>query len=399
MEEHHQAYFAWRQAGVRQAWCWHVDAHLDLSRDGLDHWRDGQGPLGNAYVPWGGLHCGNYLYPAIQEGLVGRLTWVIPPWLVQGPLLSWARTHLEGWLDLRLEEWAGLREAEGVVRGTLLGIPFELGTDQTLPRPDGPVLLDLDLDYFVDEHGQLWGQELRSVDSPLTTVAYSVKGGYLPAGMRWLGERWQAWLEPVYQATALDEAAALVRRQCYGEAVEPLTRLLEKEPMCAGYLLGTCLHHLKQGQQALQLWQDLSGLPELSSDGRAYVLGLCCEALCGLGRPAEGLECIKAALRLGESDYRLFWAAAIALEQLQEARQATQMLRRALQLAEGYTISLPLRLGLARLYKQQGKSGLANLELERLQREDLTGKTRPFTLLRQGVAGLSSSGQEHLPAR
>ena len=82
MEEHHEAYFLWKNLGIQGAWCWHFDAHLDIGREGLTEARMAAlvdcrspaeaaqvGALGNCYLPWGGLHCGNYLYPAIKEGI------------------------------------------------------------------------------------------------------------------------------------------------------------------------------------------------------------------------------------------------------------------------------------------------------------------------------------------
>ena len=60
MEDHSQAYFVWKQADIKSAWCWHVDAHLDIGRDGLDdsalaRLYPAQQPIpeltGNPYVP------------------------------------------------------------------------------------------------------------------------------------------------------------------------------------------------------------------------------------------------------------------------------------------------------------------------------------------------------------
>lgn len=390
MEDHSQAYWAWKKAGVHGAWCWHVDAHLDLGQDGLtsavlDELRLASAPRpelqGNAYLPWGGLHCGNYLLPAIREGMVSRLTWVIPPWLAEGRLLSWAREHLLGWLDLTLSEWAALHESEGVVRGTLVGIPFEVGTAERLRLPEELVLLDVDLDYWVTEAGEVWQDpaELRLPPSLLTTVAYSVRGGYLPDGCRSLGERFFPAGTEGLTATALDRAAALVRQHRHAEAIPALREL---EPSVeATYLRGTSHHHLGQSEEALACWKWLSR-QELPVDGRAYVGGLCAETLCALGRPEEAREYALQSQRLAPDDYRYFWALAQAQEQCDDLREATRTLRRGLALAEPYVFGLQMRLALARLYRRQDKGGLARIELERLERADVTGELRPLTLLR-----------------
>jgi len=387
MEDHSQAYFAWKKAGLGQCWCWHVDAHLDIGRDGLDEAAlTALEPAlevlpdltGNAYVPWGGLNCGNYLYAAIRHGLVNRLSWVIPPDLPQGKLLPWARTHLNGWLDLTVEESVGLCDAGGYIEGTLLGIPFQLGTAERLPTPDQPVLLDIDLDYFLDLRGQVWQEpDAAFPDSLYTTVAYSVLGGYTPTAERRLAAPWtQDWAEG-YQASGLDQAAQALRHKEYRQGMQHLEGL---EGIDAEYLRGSCLHHLGRFEEALQSWQRL--MPQLPPQGQAYLAGLASELLSTrLHQPQQALEYAQLGL-LQREDYRLHFAAAVALEQLEQLRQATQMLRRGLRLAEGTVIALQMRLLLARLYRKQGKDGLAKIELAQLERDDLGGDLLLFSRLR-----------------
>lgn len=393
MEEHHEAYFAWKQAGIRDGWCWHVDAHLDVGRDGLGEQvlqrlsgcpslaeAQAQGLCGSAYVPFGGLHCGNYLYAAIRQGIVSRLTWVIPPYLPQGRLLSWARGHVDGWLDLTVEEFAGFEDKGGFVEGTLLGIPFQLGTWDALPPPTQPVLLDVDLDFYLTAQGEAWAQpgEFPPLESMLTTLAYSVVGGYTPASQRALAG---AFVDDVAgcTGTALDAAAALVRLGQYAEALNALNSLPEGN-VGVLYLRGTCYHHLGRHDEALGVFQHLACVLEGASKG--YVLGLCSEQLLALQRPEEALRLALEAQRESPGDYRLFWAAALALEASGQLRPATQMLRRGIQLAGSYLFGLQMRLVLARLYKKQGKAGLAKMELACLEKLDVTGQLRPLTLLR-----------------
>ncbi len=398
MEEHCEAYFAWKQAGIQGAWCWHVDAHLDIGRDGLTPARLAQlkecqtldeahlrGLCGNAYVPWGGLHCGNYLYPAIREGIVDRLTWVIPPDIVSGNLLDWARGHLDGWFDLTLEEFDHLHQQHGVVQGTILGIPFQLGTADMLPLPDQPVLLDIDIDYFLNGEGHVWQEpeQLPLPTSLMTTVAYSVKGGYTPTPLRRLAMPFVQDSAVGYQANALDRAAALVRFQAFQQAEPELIELLASEPISSAYLLGTCYHQRAMYSQALEVWSQLLEEPDLPQDGRAYVCGLCAELLCLLERPEEALQKALEAQRLCDpQDYRMHWATAAAYEKMEEYRQATQEIRRGLRLAEPFVFGLQMRLILAQLYRKQGKDGLASIELQKLEKIDTTGQLRPLTLLR-----------------
>ncbi|MCA9791161.1 MAG: hypothetical protein KC910_05175 [Candidatus Eremiobacteraeota bacterium] len=400
MEEHCEAYFAWKRAGFKDVWCYHVDAHLDIGTDGLgqatlaqlaecqslDEAR-AQGLTGNAYLPWGGLHCGNYLYPAIREGIVSGLTWVVPPSVVEGSLLPWTRAHLNGWFDLELGDYRSLRLVDGHVEGIVMGIPFQLGTFETLPRPDRPVLFDLDIDYFLTPTGEVWQEaqefaEQCDLESLMTTVAYSVVGGYTPTRFRRLAQPFIQGSVEGYEAGPLDEAAALVRFHRYQEALPKLHSLLERHPIEATYLSGTCLHNLGQHQEALGVWLGLLDRSDISLDGRLYLGGLCVELAARLDRPEEALELAQRAQQGSPPDYRLCWAAALALEQLGQGLKATRMLRRGLALAAPYLNSLAMRSSLARLYKRQGKAGLAKLELQKLEAEDVTGHFRALTLLR-----------------
>ncbi len=325
-------------------------------------------------MPWGGLNCGNYLYAAIQEGIVGRLTWVIPPDLPVGSLLRWTRDHLNGWFDLTVEESVGLQLVDGYVTGTVLGVRFDVGTAAALPFPSEKVLLDVDLDYFVTQQGELWAEPTSFPASDFTTVAYSVKGGWLPPSLRRLASFWVADTSG-YEGNALDQAAALLRLKRYDEALPLLGTSVEER-----YLRGTAAFHLGRHEDALHEWEALLS-EALPNDGRAYVAGLASEALVTLDRPSEALRYAEEALALRE-DYRLYWASAAAYEKLGALRQATQQVRRALRLAEPYVFGLQMRAALARLYKKQEKHGLASLELGLLAQADLGGDFRPLTLLR-----------------
>lgn len=403
MEEHLQAYYAWKSQGIRNAWCWHVDAHLDIGKLGLDELRLAlvqasrtsaeaaeNGALGNSYLPWGGLHCGNYLYPAIREGIVSRLTWVIPPDLPESHLLTWAQNHINGWFDLSLSEYSSLRLDGDRVVGRLLDIPFEMGTLEALELPTVPVLLDVDLDYFLTENGECWQQpsdfleKIETVSSLFTTVAYSVKGGFTPEAMRHLSSaflaRWDVestTVDAKHPWTDLDRLAALVRCGRYDEA-------LEESPEDAGveseYLRGTSLHHLQRREECLKLWLDLLR-KALPPDGSAYVHGLLSEHHLSCGEPDEALEHSLKAQAFEPSDYRHQWNEAVAREALGDQRKALKLVRRILKSTEHLLFGLKVRFALAKLYQAQGKDGLFKLEMQKLAQLDVTGQFRAQTML------------------
>ena len=399
MEEHHEALFFWKQLGVRSAWCWHVDAHLDIGREGLSAKRlealvdctsseqtQQQGLLGSCYLPWGGLHCGNYLYPAISEGIVSRLTWVIPPHLPTGELLEWTRKHLDGWFEMSLEEWASFRLEDGVVKGDALGIPMEVGPWEKLSAPDEPVLVDIDIDYFLTENGEVWwdSQEMASAlktwPTLATTVAYSVKGGYTPTEHRTLADPFLTSPEeiPGYRADAFDDAVALFRCHKYQEALQILGDLPGLAPL---YYVGSAHQKLEQPEEALQAWSQLCDHEEIPADGQAYLRGLCTEMCLKLQRFDEAITHASVGKKLAPQDYRHPWGEAVARETTGDAKAAIKLVRRALRLAEGTLFSLKIRLALARLYRRQGQRELSRLELTQLALHDVTGEYRASTTL------------------
>lgn len=208
MEDHCDAYPAWKGLAVRGEPCVHLDAHLDLSDEGFPRetlqailaCRDAaelEAFRSDPRLPWGGYHAGNYLYPAVLDATVSHLFWVIPPWLPRGGnLLEWTRGELQKWYDVTLDDYANLRVVHNRVEGTILGRAFTLCTVEHLPRFDRPVLLDVDVDYFLDADDTIFAEPERifetlhekNVVPRSTTVSYSVNGGYLPLEQRYVGD-------------------------------------------------------------------------------------------------------------------------------------------------------------------------------------------------------------------
>lgn len=212
MEDHCDAYPAWKQLEVSAGVCVHLDAHLDLSDEGFspDSLRGilscrSAGELeafrSNPRLPWGGFHAGNYLYPAVLDNTVRHIYWVVPPWLNRGrDLLEWTRDELQNWYDVPLDDYRSLHQSGGRVEGQILGRPFTLCRVEDLPRFDQPVLLDIDVDYFLDADDTIFETpdvildvlRGRNVVPRSTTISYSVNGGYLPLEHRYVGDAVEA---------------------------------------------------------------------------------------------------------------------------------------------------------------------------------------------------------------
>lgn len=126
VEEHHQAWPVWeaaRAAGDLGAGATviHLDAHSDMGEPDVELPPPGEiGPDAARALADAGLTVSEVIVPALSTGTVRDVVWVAPPWLAD-------------------PDPATPREIRVV------------GLDG-IPRPDGPVILDIDLDFFACEN-------------------------------------------------------------------------------------------------------------------------------------------------------------------------------------------------------------------------------------------------------
>lgn len=227
MEDHDRAFDVWRQAGVRDRILVHLDGHVDFSwiadrplesllsatsssevdrllAQGMSGWN-----LRNLSLRQQ-VHYGNYVYAAMREGIVGKFYWVMPD-----PF--WATRRSRRCIQRSLEQMARQRPAdagpievlESGLTMTVLGRPLVACTLEHLPRFQEPVLLDLDVDYFLtppEEDRLPPGVDLQptepwlrppeflrrlvklEIPTDLVTIAYSVGGFHTPLRYRFYGD-------------------------------------------------------------------------------------------------------------------------------------------------------------------------------------------------------------------
>jgi tetratricopeptide (TPR) repeat protein len=228
IEDHQEAYYIWKKRSIAKSTLVHLDAHLDF---GFQEIKDLPVILREArtiselrtqlekavlfhrkrFDPEKLTHLGNYIYPAMRDGIVDALYWVVP-----GGRGEFERSlgTIRGILrDLRREDpfeaGSPIHIEQGAVRTCLYGKPFHVSCLDSLPLFKEPVLLDIDIDFFVvdtirhaDTAGPVvrrepWigtGDFVRKVREKilqlrLTTIAYSVNGGFTPMVQKTLGDR------------------------------------------------------------------------------------------------------------------------------------------------------------------------------------------------------------------
>ena len=225
MEDHDQAYDVWRAAGVRARTLVHFDGHLDFfwlpersagdllkaaSSKDLDRmlaeaatWDTGGGPFRAS------VNIGNFINPAIREGIVTSFYWVIPdPFWATPSQRQLVKASLAELIQGHPQDAGPMHLSEHGIRMNLLGCPLVVCPLSALPRFSEPVLLDIDVDYLVSwkcdyrppyfEHAAtrpwMWPSAfLKSlahaqIPTDLITLAYSVNGGYTPLQYKYFGE-------------------------------------------------------------------------------------------------------------------------------------------------------------------------------------------------------------------
>lgn len=322
MDGHNEAYHRWKEQGVKDRIVVHIDAHVDFgpaalkspmdllkaqSRDELyamlrsnRRWKRFEMPESER------IHIGNYLHPAIIDGIAREIWWIVPDAffsekgkrrLLKKTLTLFKRrgflSHVRGTIE------------EGLICGDLCHCPFHVTTLAGLPRFGEDVLLDIDTDFLIPNsvwgfrrgyhipscrRPWIWPDELVSrlkasgITSDLVTIAFSVEGGFTPLWARHLGNETAALLKNDSRQLNLKELYAERRRgliaKCslhVDQAMTAFERALELNPSDAPSLFNLAILSLDKGdiEKAHTLYQkciqiDQTYLSEYATDGIAF---------------------------------------------------------------------------------------------------------------------------------
>jgi len=164
MENHNEALEVWKQKGIRSRILVHVDAHMDVGsipqKDPYEILEAGNisevKRLLEEEQNWNLtkkdfyslVNIGNYIYPAIRDGLVKEFWWVVPDMN-----LKKAGKHLKKYLKKMAKKDSHYSKevsfSDGSVRGRLFNTALNICNIGTLPKFKEEILLDIDCDYFV----------------------------------------------------------------------------------------------------------------------------------------------------------------------------------------------------------------------------------------------------------
>lgn len=357
-EEHASVLPHWVERGVRDATLVCLDAHLDLQfiaperiarlracRSAVQVARlESPHPLSPRRDSCYGIE--DFLYAAAQMGVIRRLVWVAPPHVLLG--VGDALAGLQQMEGVTPQQLASFRRVPGGwIEGELLGLPIAAMEWQQLAACplDGPVVVDIDTDYFVKvPQDRIWARP-RVIAAALRervgeghelTISRSVGTGFLPLRHRFLADHlaalwegrqeeerhWQRLLElesspaPEAERAAALRALLAVRPGCAATChalanatAAPAERavLLARAAALDAHYGGDVLRHLgvlRARQQGLDLATVLRLHHELAQwdDGTAragpawVAMGLLYAAF---GRLAEAMACDQRSLRHG----------------------------------------------------------------------------------------------------
>jgi Flp pilus assembly protein TadD len=339
IENHDQAYYIWRDAGVRNRTLVHIDAHHDMS------WADDKTTI----------NIGNFICLALKQALIQEMFWVVPDAAFQDaksrkPVLRNAKQILKeypGTSNIVVEDH---RITMSVMKKKLT-----ICSLLSLPMVSEAVLLDIDVDYLViprvsyakrDKHCSLpwrWPNELirrlrnTGIRSDLVTIAYSVEGGYVPLQWKYLGQELMLRLkDPLDESTdaagmcSIREGAEAGQRGQAGVAESKYRQALELLPKSAAapYRLARLFASLGRIEEGRQLYQQAVALDgsyksAYSSGGFHYYWG---------GELADAEREFQDLLALDPSDVHCHLGLGVLALKRNRLTEAEQRLRTALTL-------------------------------------------------------------------
>lgn len=224
VEDHDEVLKIWRRAKIAGLDLVHLDAHIDFGffeaqpleeilgqarsvndlKQRLERsisFRNYEKDLSRQ------THIGNFVYPAMKEGIVRHFTWVVP-----GGIKDFQKNcqTIKKLLKstFRQTDKSVFSEGRGCLTTSCLGRSVRVCCLETLSVLKGPVLLDIDTDFLVmrslcedDPTKNIGGRKPwilpgdvvkalkeKVVSAALVTISYSVNGGWTPMKYKYLGD-------------------------------------------------------------------------------------------------------------------------------------------------------------------------------------------------------------------
>ncbi len=240
IEDHDEALEVWRKKRIKAFDLVHIDAHLDFGMHLAK-------PIQKIFNEAGSLkelkrnleqslsfmhyekdfdkqtNIGNYIYPAMQDGIVNDFYWIVPGRLKEFKESSkFIKNILKGFLRRQVQrlglkpQVSSLKLKKGIISTNLFGRKFIICIIEKLPVLKQKALLDIDTDFLVIDSlinanntakigerkpwilpkdlVEILKQKIKRPE--VITVAYSVNGGYTPIRYKHLGDELAYYFAP-----------------------------------------------------------------------------------------------------------------------------------------------------------------------------------------------------------
>jgi len=242
VEDHHQALGIWREKGIKDTDLVHLDAHIDFgfynAKQQIQIIKEAKNisylkqelEKSLLYQRYQGnfdkqTNIGNYIYPAMCEGIVRDFYWVIPGGLKEfKKSVKFIKNMLKGFLKQDpyylgyRSQITGFKPQDGIITAKIFGRKFVICILEKLSILRQNILLDIDTDFlttdsllnanntsriskrvpwiYPDRLVKFLNKRIRN--SKITTIAYSVNGGFTPMRYKVLGDELAYRLSPRY---------------------------------------------------------------------------------------------------------------------------------------------------------------------------------------------------------
>lgn len=188
IEDHDEAYRIWKRFQIKNRVVIHIDAHLDFD------WIKEGNPI----------NIGNYLYPAIKDGILREIYWIVPSPIWRN---SVDRQRIKEWLAAKIIPAEDMQEERDKIHFSILGVQVIICSLTDMPVMDEGIVLDIDTDFFVtssmdeadfphkhkrriwidnDNFLKIITDKCKFIET--VVICYSVKYGYTPVEFKYLAD-------------------------------------------------------------------------------------------------------------------------------------------------------------------------------------------------------------------
>jgi tetratricopeptide (TPR) repeat protein len=344
LENHDQAYHAWRDLGVKDRILVHLDAHHDM------WWIADDAPVTIA----------NFICPAIKNDHLKEIWWVVPDstWAT-GQNRKHLVRHLKWIADGYPAPRSRLQFEHRRISTTVLGKRLGVCSLDSLPPVNENVLLDIDIDFFViprvsygktDVYSKLpwcWPSDVLAslsscgIRSDLVTIACSVNGGYTPLKWKYFGDELALRLRGSKEETGMVRGMDVMREAALAADRNDLEAAERMYRQAADLLPSSAApsHHLARLQirkgivtEARHLYQRALSLdasyrtPYGSAGLQAY----------WQGRFRESEREFQEMLKLDPSNAEAYYGLGLLAKRRRRWRDAASLLRKVVELKAGF---------------------------------------------------------------